>query len=101
MAGRCKKGDWVEIHNVILKAGERSPAVPDDTKRVPLEAWIKGWAQGEAALGEEVEIETPAGRKVRGTLTGVNPGYTHSFGPAVPELVDIGKELRASLKGGK
>jgi hypothetical protein len=49
-------------------------------------------------VGEEIEIRTPANRIVKGTLTRVNPGYTHSFGPSVPELSTIGQELRAMLK---
>ncbi len=97
---RCNKGDWVEIHQVILPAGERSKDVPPDTSQVPLEAWIKGWAQGEATLGDQVEIETPAGRRVSGTFTQLDPGYAHTYGPSVPELAPIARELRAMLKGG-
>ena len=100
MTGRCTKGDWVEVHQVILKAGERAKDVPSDTAALPLEAWIKGWAQGEAAVGEEIAVETLSGRKVSGVLTQVNPGYTHTYGPAVPALATISKELRAMLKGG-
>lgn len=101
MVERCKRGDWVEVHEVILAVGERSKDVPDDTKKVALEAWIKGWAQADAAVGDEVEIETPAGRKVKGTLTDPNPGYTHTYGPAVPELSSVLRELRDMLKGAK
>jgi len=97
---RCRKGDWVEVHYVILPAGQRSKDVPEDTGKVPLEAWTKGWAQADAALGEEVEIQTPAGRAVKGTLTVISPGYTHTYGPSVPELMPIGRELRAMLKEG-
>ena len=99
MTLRCKKGDWVQIHNVILKSGERSPDVPEDTQRVPLEAWVNGWAQNEAEIGQEVQIKTLSGRTVVGTLFEINPGYTHSFGPKVPEIASIGQELRAFLKG--
>ncbi|QUL97669.1 MAG: 2-amino-4-ketopentanoate thiolase [Candidatus Fermentithermobacillus carboniphilus] len=101
MACGCRRGDWVEIHNVILQPEERSRDVPDDTKKVPLEAWIKGWALEDGEIGQEVEIRTPAGRRVKGTLTRVNPGYTHTFGPAIPELSNIGKKLRAMLREGK
>lgn len=101
MTPRCEKGDWIEIHEVILPAGERSKDVPDDTKAVPLEAWIKGWAQSAAAVGDEVEIETPSGRRVRGEFTKLDPGYAHTYGPSVPELAPIAQELRAMLKGGK
>ena len=36
-----KKGTWVLIHRNILEPEERAPQVPDDTKKVPLEMWIK------------------------------------------------------------
>jgi len=101
MAARCKVGDLVEIHQVILPVGERAAGVPEDTSKVPLEAWIKGRARCEAEVGEEVEIETPAGRIVRGTLTRLNPGYAHTYGPSVPELAPVAQELRAMLKRGK
>jgi hypothetical protein len=98
VSNTCKKGEWVEIHYVVLTPEERSPDVPEDTKKVPLECWIKGWALTDGTVGEPVEIRTPANRTVKGTLTRVNPGYTHSFGPSVPELLYIGQELRAMLK---
>lgn len=101
MSERCKQGDWVEMHYVILPAGQRSKDVPEDTGKVPLEAWLKGWARRDAAIGEEVEIETLAGRKATGALTALNPGYAHTYGPSVPELQPIGRELRAMLKEGK
>ena len=100
MSGGCRKGDWVEVHFVILPAGGRAGEVPADTAGVPLEAWLKGWAQEDATLGEEVMVETVAGRNVKGTLTEVDPGYGHTYGPSVPELAPIGRELRAMLKEG-
>jgi hypothetical protein len=101
MTRRCKKGDWVEVHQVILEAGQRSTDVPEDTSEVPLEAWIKGWALAGGAVGQKVEIQTPAGRTVNGVLTEISPGYTHAYGPSVPELTPIGRELRAMLKEGR
>ena len=100
MTARCAKGDWIEIRQVILAPNERSKDVPEDTGKVPLEAWIKGRAQGDAEVGEEVTIETPAGRMVTGKFTELNPGYAHTYGPSVPELAPIARELRAMLKGG-
>ena len=101
MSEKCKLGDIVEIHQIILAAGERAAGVPEDTSKVPLEAWIKGKALTEASVGEEVTIETFSGRLTRGVLTTVSPGYSHTFGPAVPELAPIAQELRAMLKGGR
>jgi hypothetical protein len=102
MTKRIEKGAWVEIHRIVLPAGERAPQVPKDTQRVPLEMRVKGFLIESAALGEEVEIETPAGRCLSGTLVEINPAYNHSFGHPVPELSAIGGEVRSILrkKGG-
>ena len=97
MVERTKKGTWVEIHKIVLEKGERAPQVPDDTKQVPLEMKVKGFLVEDAIVGEEVTIITPAGRTLTGTLTEVNPAYTHQFGPPIPELLPIGRELRKIL----
>jgi len=99
MAERIAKGTWVEIHSVVLPAGERAPQVPDDTQKVPLEMRVKGFLQEPASLGNEAAIVTPAGRQLRGTLIAVNPAHSHSFGPPIPELSTIGSEVRAVLRG--
>lgn len=98
MADACKEGQWVEVYSVVLKPEERSKDVPSDTKQVPFECWIKGWALSPATIGTKMSVKTPAGRVVKGTLTRINPGYTHTFGPGVPELSGIGQELRSMLK---
>ncbi len=91
----AKKGDWVRIHNIVLEAGKRAPNVPEDTQKVPLEMWVKGFLLDEAAnIGDRVQIETYIGRKVEGTLVEVNPYYKHDFGKCVPELLYIGKQVR-------
>ena len=92
------KGTWVEIHDIVLEAGERAPQVPDDTQRVPLETRVKGFLSAPAAVGEEAEIETLSGRRLHGRLVEVNPPYTHSFGAPVPEISPIGCEVRALLR---
>ncbi len=101
MAERVPAGTWVEIHAVVLPAGARAPQVPDDTAKVPLEMRAKGFLAAAAAPGEEAEIETPAGRRLRGTLSAVNPPYTHGFGAPVPELSTIGREVRGILRKGR
>ena len=98
MAEQTAAGTWVEIRRVVLRPGERAPQIPDDTKAIPLEMRVKGFLTAPAALSDEVEIITPAGRQVRGTLTEVNPAYTHGFGPPIPELSAIGQEVRAMLR---
>lgn len=92
------KGTWVEIQRILLPAGERAPQVPEDTQRVPLEMRVKGFLVESASLGEEAEIVTPVGRHLRGSLTEVNPAYSHSFGSPIPELSTIGGEVRAMLR---
>ena len=92
-----EKGKWVEIHKIILEKGERAPQVSDDTKQVPLEMKVKGFLEEDAIMGEEATIVTPTGRTLSGTLIEVNPAYTHQFGPPIPELLPIGKELREIL----
>ena len=42
-------------------------------------------------------VETMTGRLVEGTLSAVNPGYFHTFGNPIPELVHVGVDLRARL----
>ena len=38
----AKKGEWVRIHRVILRAEERTAKLPEDTKHCDLEMWTKG-----------------------------------------------------------
>ena len=98
MTELIEKGTWVEVHTVVLKASERAPQVPKDTRRVPLEMRVKGFLVAPASIGEDAEIETPSGRRLRGKLSEVNPPYTHSFGSPIPELSAIGKSVRALLR---
>lgn len=98
MTERVEQGVWVEIHNIVLDAGERAAQVPQDTRQVPLEMRVKGFLVAPAALGDEAEIETPTGRRLQGTLTAANPAYTHTFGPPIAELSGVGAEVRAILR---
>lgn len=98
MAEQAAKGTWVEIHDTVLPAGQRAPQVPDDTQRVPLEMRVNGFLVEAAAIGEEVEVVTAAGRRLRGLLAAVNPAYTHGFGAPIPELSTVGGEIRAVLR---
>jgi hypothetical protein len=95
----AKQGDWVRIHSIVLTAKERNPQVPEDTARVPLEMWDKGFLlNDEAAVGDEVEVETIIGRKVKGTLLEIAPAWDHDFGRCVPEIIRIGRQLKAIMK---
>lgn len=90
----AKKDSWALLHRIILQAGERSPAVPDDTQKVPLEMWVKGRLLADAEIGGEAEVLTRTGRRERGTLLEVNPSYKHGFGDFVPELLEISEQVR-------
>ena len=94
-----EKNSWVRIHKVILNPEERAPQVPDDTKKVPLEMWTKGFLLEDAEIGDEVTVETVTGRKETGKLIEVNPAYNHSFGNFIPELLQIDKQVRQILGG--
>ena len=96
----AKKGDWVRIHSVILQPDERAAAVPEDTKRVPLEQWTKGYLATDASLGDTVSVTTRTGRVVSGELNEEAPHYTHSYGDFVPELQQAGDEAVRFLFGG-
>ncbi len=98
---QAKQGDWVEIHSIVLPAGQRAAQVPADTQAVDLEMRTKGFAVRAGRIGEPMEIRTLCGRTMEGTLIAVNPSYTHGYGSPIPELLSIGLELRALLKEGQ
>ena len=98
MADIVEANSWVEIHAIALAPNQRAPHLPADTQQVPLEMRVKGFVVSEAVLGEEVEIMTPAGRRLRGTLVSINPPYDHGFGAPIPELAGIAAEVRALLR---
>lgn len=93
----AKKGDWVQIHKTVLEPSERAPQLPDDTKKVPLEMWVKGYLKQDAQIGEPVEVETTTGRSATGKLTSIYPSYSHDYGEFVPELQAIDKMLKGIL----
>ena len=96
----AKKGDWVRIHSVVLKAEERTGKLPEDTKQCDLEMWTKGTLLEDAEIGDVVEVETAVGRIEKGTLIEVGPYYTHSYGKFVPEIIEIDKQLKKIMRGG-
>jgi hypothetical protein len=95
----ARKGDLVQVHRVILKPNQRPETLPECTKTVPYEGWIKGFLiNTEATIGDEVQVETFIGREISGTLVSVNPTYDHSFGKPQKELLSIGREIRGIVK---
>ena len=96
----AKKGDWVRIHRVVLKADQRTAKIPDDTQKCDLEMWTKGFLQADAEIGDEVTVITASNREEKGKLIEVNPYYTHSYGKFVPEIIQIDKQLREIMDFG-
>jgi hypothetical protein len=95
----AKKGDWVQIHQIVLEPHQRPETLPSCTKSVPYECWIKGFLLDEkATIGDEVRVETFVGRVISGTLCQVNPVYDHDFGKPQKELLSIVSEARAELE---
>lgn len=94
---RAREGDWVEVEVELLDPADRSTNLPPETAEKPLMMWVKGFSRGEAALGEELTIETITGRNVTGALSAVDPGYYITYGKPVPELTRVGRDLRAQL----
>ena len=96
-----KKGDWVQIENIVLPAGQRAPQVPEDTQACDLKLWVKGIAQQDAEMGDEIEIKTVTGRIAKGRVCDVNPRYVHEYGEFQPELLKIELQLKEILFGGE
>ena len=97
----AKKGDWVRIHSIVLKADERTAKLPDDTKKCDLEQWTKGFLQDETAkVGDVVTVKTAVGRLEKGTLIEEAPYYNHSYGVFVPEIIEIDRQLREIMQFG-
>jgi len=94
------KGSWVRIHDIVLEPKDRATNLPEDTKKVPLEMWAKGFLLEDAEMGKAVEIKTITGRLVKGTLVEVDPHHDHDFGKFVPEILQIGLQLKDVLWGG-
>lgn len=98
----AKKNDYVRVHRAVLQAVERTGKLPEDTKNVPLEMWVKGFLQDEEAkLGYTVTIKTVVGRLETGVLMEENPCYTLNYGEYVPEIMEIDRQLRGVLFEGE
>jgi hypothetical protein len=93
------KGDWVRIHRVILSAQERTANLPEDTKKVPFEMWVKGHLLMDGEIGDEVVVRTVSGREEHGTLIEVDPQFDVNFGRFVPEILEMDVRLRRALFG--
>lgn len=95
------KGEWVQIQQTVLAPEGRAPQAPEDTKKTPLLLWVKGFLEEESEVGQTATVKTVTGRLVTGTVTAVQPRYTHDFGVFVPELLKIDMQLKEIMGGGK
>lgn len=95
-----KKNTWVQIKKVILNPEERTGSIPEETKKVPLLMWVKGFLLEDAEIGDLVKVKTLTNRLESGTLLVEKPAYMHTYGRFVPELLEIGQMLRHTLFGG-
>ena len=96
------KNEWVQIHLIVLKPAERAENIPDDTRMLPLEQWVKGnLVEESAALGDTVTVVTRTGRIVTGTLCAEQPCYEHSFGKYIPELHAVDDMVKEIVFGGQ
>ena len=82
-------GDWVEIERISLTSKERPRQISVDTKKTPFKQWVRGHLLSETAnIGDEIEIATLIGRKVKGTLCEINPKHIHGYGRNSKELLE-------------
>jgi 2-amino-4-ketopentanoate thiolase alpha subunit len=97
----ANKGDWVQIYNVLLEPAERAVQIPEDTKKVPFEMRVNGFAQNDAQIGSIVRVKTLSGRIVEGKLIRIFPNYELSYGKHVPEVSQISGRLRTFFYEGR
>ncbi len=98
-SSKAKKGDLVQVHIVVLAPDERAPILPEATRCVPYEGYIKGYLLDDVAeFGQTVMIESFIGRQISGVLVGLHPIYDHNFGEPQSELNSIGKETWSKLE---
>ncbi len=99
-AVKAREGDLVLIHLVVLEPAQRAENLPEVTRAVPYEGWVKGFLLGkDAEIGDRVRIKSLIGRELSGVLTEINPVYDHGFGEPQPELNAIGPEAWKQLQG--
>lgn len=102
MTEMVKKGSYVQIHRIELTSEERTGKIPEDTKKVPLESWVKGFLEEDGEIGSSVKIKTVTDREIEGTLIEENPTYHFGFGDTyLPELLEVGGILRNIMREGE
>lgn len=94
-----KKNTFVRIRKTILEPGERSPSLPNDTRKVPFKMWIKGFLQENSNLFDIVTIKTETGRYETGTLKESEPYYKHNYGEFIKEIQQIKYIIKSEMYG--
>ena len=92
-----KKNSYGEIHKVIFKAKMRTAKIPDETKNVPYEKFMKGFLLADASIGDLVKVKTITGRILEGDLVQENPTFNLGYGTFVPQIMEIKRILREEL----
>lgn len=93
------KGTYVRIRRTLLKPEDRSPNLPEDTKKVPLKMWVKGYLQEDADLFDLVTVKTITGRYETGRLKESNPPYKHTYGDFVQEILTLREIIHTDMDG--
>ncbi|MGD9605317.1 MAG: 2-amino-4-oxopentanoate thiolase subunit OrtA [Bacilli bacterium] len=93
------KNAWVQIEKIVLNPDQRATNLPQDTKKVPLIMWVKGYLQNDGNMGDLVTIKTLTGRLEQGTLVAHNPAFKHDYGDFVPEILEINQMVKHILFG--
>ena len=94
----AKQGDWVRIHRVILPAEERTANLPEDTKKVPFEMWVKGHLLEDGEIGDEVRIKTGEGGRTFGSVSSkeIAAAFKEQFGVEIDKKkLQIGEPIRS------
>jgi hypothetical protein len=94
------KNTWVQIQKVVLDPSHRATNIPDDTKKVPLFMWTKGYLLEHANVGDQVSIKTVTNRIETGILVEANPTYLHNYGAFVEENLVISTMVKTIVFGG-
>ncbi|QVK20895.1 2-amino-4-ketopentanoate thiolase [Mycoplasmatota bacterium] len=94
-----RKDSYVEVHIIVLSSEDRTAKIPEETKKVPYEMFVKGFLVNDADLKEEVSIKTITGRVVKGILIKENPTYELGYGNYVSHIMKIKEILRDEIDG--
>lgn len=95
------KGKFVRIRKTLLQASERAENLPEDTKKVPLKMWVKGWLLEEGELFDYAHIKTVTGRQEYGRIKELEPPYKHGFGDFVEEILELRRIILQDMYGGE